>query len=204
MEEILASIRKIISEDKPKEEAAPEEEPAKEEPQEDPPEAEAQEVMAEPEKTEPEAESVDDILELTQMVTDDGAVVDVNETEAAPAPVAEAPPPAPEPEPEPAPPAPEPEPAPVEPPPPEDPLVSDDAAAAAKSAFSGLANALQNQQDALIGAMPVGDGNRTLENMVLELLRPMVKHWLDQNLPGVVEKAVEKEIKRISRRITDQ
>ena len=47
-------------------------------------------------------------------------------------------------------------------------------------------------------AMPAE--GRTLEDVVRELLRPMLKQWLDQNLPSIVETAVQSEVERISRR----
>jgi hypothetical protein len=45
--------------------------------------------------------------------------------------------------------------------------------------------------------MPKGD--RTLEDVVRELLRPLLQQWLDQNLPGIVQQAVEAEVERIAR-----
>jgi cell pole-organizing protein PopZ len=39
----------------------------------------------------------------------------------------------------------------------------------------------------------------TIEEMIRDLMRPMLKEWLDENLPAVVERMVEKEIARISR-----
>ncbi|MEZ5892078.1 MAG: DUF2497 domain-containing protein [Parvularculaceae bacterium] len=41
---------------------------------------------------------------------------------------------------------------------------------------------------------------RTLEDIVTEMLRPMVKDWLDQNLPAIVEEKVEEEVQRVARR----
>jgi cell pole-organizing protein PopZ len=35
-------------------------------------------------------------------------------------------------------------------------------------------------------------------DLVMEALRPMLKEWLDENLKGIVERAVTKEVKRIS------
>lgn len=43
-------------------------------------------------------------------------------------------------------------------------------------------------------------GNDTLEGMVREMLRPMLRDWLDAQLPGIVESMVAKEIARISGR----
>jgi cell pole-organizing protein PopZ len=44
-----------------------------------------------------------------------------------------------------------------------------------------------------------GMGGQTVEGMMRDLLRPMLKDWLDENLPALVERMVEKEIARISR-----
>ncbi|MEN0652501.1 MULTISPECIES: PopZ family protein [Hyphobacterium] len=189
MEEILASIRRIIDEDEqPAEEAAAEEAPAAE---------------AEPE---PEVEAAhDDVLELTDRVEepaggteplaveDDLMIIDREEDEVAPEP-------APEPEPEPVAeaPMPEPEPEPVaaarerapEPQMDEDALLDQTAASAAAGAFSALNENLK---------VASGDGT-TLETIVRELMRPMLKQWLDTNLPRIVEEKVEAEIARVSRR----
>ncbi|KZL21819.1 hypothetical protein PsAD2_00245 [Pseudovibrio axinellae] len=54
------------------------------------------------------------------------------------------------------------------------------------SAFNGLANTVLSKNA------------RTLEDMVAEMLRPMLKGWLDQHLPSVVERLVRQEIDRIS------
>lgn len=42
-------------------------------------------------------------------------------------------------------------------------------------------------------------GNNTIEGVVREMLRPMLKEWLDDNLPAIVEKQVEAEVQRIAR-----
>jgi hypothetical protein len=47
--------------------------------------------------------------------------------------------------------------------------------------------------------MPGRVGNVTLEDMARELMRPLLKSWLDQNLPRIVEKMVAKEIEKVSR-----
>lgn len=41
---------------------------------------------------------------------------------------------------------------------------------------------------------------KTLEDIVTEMLRPMVKQWLDANLPAIVEEKVEEEVQRVARR----
>ena len=52
--------------------------------------------------------------------------------------------------------------------------------------------------DALARTAQARNG-RTLEEVVSELLRPMLKAWLDENLPGMVERLVRAEIERVSR-----
>lgn len=42
-------------------------------------------------------------------------------------------------------------------------------------------------------------GATTIEGLVREMMRPMLKEWLDDNLPGIVEKHVEAEVQRIAR-----
>lgn len=50
------------------------------------------------------------------------------------------------------------------------------------------------------GAKPqiVRSGETSLEGLTRELLRPMLAEWLDENLPGMVEKLVQAEIARIA------
>ena len=44
-----------------------------------------------------------------------------------------------------------------------------------------------------------GSGEETLvEKLARELMRPMIKEWLDNNLPQLVERAVSREIERLS------
>ena len=66
-------------------------------------------------------------------------------------------------------------------------LLSEDTSAAVDSAFKALA------QTVLV------HNARTLEDLVREMLRPMLKSWLDDNLPGMVERIVKAEIERVSR-----
>ena len=47
--------------------------------------------------------------------------------------------------------------------------------------------------------LPGRPGNVTLEDMTRDMLRPLLKTWLDQNLPSLIEKMVAKEIEKISR-----
>lgn len=50
-----------------------------------------------------------------------------------------------------------------------------------------------------LGNLGLGNQDLTIETMTRELLRPLLKEWLDEHLPSVVERMVEKEIARISR-----
>ncbi|MEO0981380.1 MAG: DUF2497 domain-containing protein [Pseudomonadota bacterium] len=50
----------------------------------------------------------------------------------------------------------------------------------------------------LISTMDFG-GENTIEGLVRELLKPMIKDWLDANLPGIVDEKVEAEVQRIAR-----
>jgi cell pole-organizing protein PopZ len=67
-------------------------------------------------------------------------------------------------------------------------LVGDPAAWSAASAFEKLERGI---------LMPAA--GRTLEDVVRELLRPMMKAWLDENLPQIVEQQVAAEVERIAR-----
>ena len=47
------------------------------------------------------------------------------------------------------------------------------------------------------GEMPLGAAERTLEDIVREMLRPLLQGWLDEHLPGIVERLVREEIARV-------
>ncbi|MCW5733094.1 MAG: DUF2497 domain-containing protein [Enhydrobacter sp.] len=82
-------------------------------------------------------------------------------------------------------------------------LVEPSAAGVAASAFERLNQAVQEsvpQPKASDPGPSLGPGGRNLEDIVKELLRPMLKEWLDKNLPTVVERFVEREIVRLTRR----
>lgn len=66
-------------------------------------------------------------------------------------------------------------------------LLSSTTTAAVDSAFNALAQTVLVQNA------------RTLEDLVREMLRPLLKSWLDDNLPGIVERTVRAEIERVSR-----
>jgi uncharacterized protein len=66
-------------------------------------------------------------------------------------------------------------------------ILSRNTVSAVESAFNSLANTV------------LSNNARTLEDLVKEMLRPMLKSWLDDNLPGLVERIVKAEIERVSR-----
>ena len=66
-------------------------------------------------------------------------------------------------------------------------LMSNATRSAVDHAFNSLANTV------------LGNNARTLEDLVKEMLRPMLKSWLDDNLPSLVERIVRAEIERVSR-----
>ena len=51
---------------------------------------------------------------------------------------------------------------------------------------------------------PLRVGRVTLEDLAREMMRPMIKTWLDQNLPRVIEKIVAREVEKLARRALDQ
>ncbi|MBN9088437.1 MAG: DUF2497 domain-containing protein [Reyranella sp.] len=84
---------------------------------------------------------------------------------------------------------------------PSDSLVESGAASVATSAFERLSQAVQDSVPTPT-AQDAGPsvGSRNLEDIVKEMLRPMLKEWLDKNLPPLVERYVEREIVRLTRR----
>jgi len=66
-------------------------------------------------------------------------------------------------------------------------ILSRSTVSAVESAFNTLAHTV------------LSNNARTLEDLVKEMLRPMLKSWLDDNLPGLVERIVKAEIERVSR-----
>ncbi len=193
MEEILASIRRIISEDEaPAETAAAPAAPSE-------PEAtpvvetfSAEGVVEAPVEVAAPAEAAveEDVLELTDRyeTTAPASIGDLDVLETADEPFPEDPY---QPQVE----------QPAAPVPAYDSLVGDSAAASAASAFAGLAASFKKPEPmaaAPTNEMPFVSGN-TVEAMVAEMLRPMLKDWLDANLPGIVQAAVQKEVERIAR-----
>ncbi|WP_439514499.1 DUF2497 domain-containing protein [Oceanibaculum nanhaiense] len=194
MEEILASIRSIISEDGAADEAEPEPAPkaAKPAPKPQPvaepepePEVDFEAVPAEEPEPEPEPEieeeafvpdeEEEDILDLTEKVEDDLEAEPLFEEQKRRAQAA--PPPVFEEEDE------------------DEGLVSPPKREEAVSAFANLTSSLEARHPEL----PIGAGHKTLESLTKEVMRPMLKEWLDKNLPHIVERLVREEIERIAR-----
>ena len=198
MEEILASIRRIISDDDKEMEAAtqqnegapevkdelveeelgaiPEPEP---EPESEPEPEPAPELSAE--EIDDDDDDDDDILDLTDMEAPDPEPLFEEQAykEVEPEPVA--PPVSPSPPP------------PSAPTPPAANLVSPPQAGEASGSFERLTEKLNEDYSEL----PIGNGAVTLEGLTRELVRPMLKEWLDQHLPMTVERLVREEIERL-------
>ena len=165
MEEILASIRRIISEDA---------EPAK-----------AGAAAAAPSRD-------GEVLELTNVVHDDGSVG------AAAEPPPEPPRRRPEPAPEPRAVRRPPEPRPARNQSDLDMVDKDDRdgvlSSQATSAISNAFGMLTRERD-----VSVGGAGTTLEDIVAQMMKPMLAAWLDEHLPEIVERVVQQEVERASR-----
>jgi cell pole-organizing protein PopZ len=231
MEEILASIRRIISEDdapaKPAAEtaSAPAATPIKadsEDVLELTERAEPSPFAAEPAAVEPEPAAAapkrgrktaspfarfekggdDEEPQYDDSRFDAGGMFDAKSDLAFIAPdqpeAAAPPPPAPAPEPRPVAQAPAPQPQPQPQPQPvpttmrdsDDGLLSKPAAASVASAFGALSR-----------NVPMPPAGRSLEDLVKEMMKPMLADWLDQNLAQIVETKVQAEVERLSRQI---
>lgn len=70
-----------------------------------------------------------------------------------------------------------------------EPIVSRQAAAASRGSLEALSKML---------VKPEPDSDGTLEGLVREMLRPMLRDWLDANLPTLVETMVAREIEKIT------
>jgi cell pole-organizing protein PopZ len=155
MEDILASIRRILSED---ETVAADTSP----PTDPSPQADRQPAA----KTAPVSEPDDDVLVLdaSMMVAPPPPPVQIVESPL-PAPVSSSS------------------------------LLDSDTELAAAASVSQLMRSLNTERH-----MSVYRGGPTLEDMALDAMRPMLKAWLDQNLPPMVERLVRLEIERVTAR----
>lgn len=77
----------------------------------------------------------------------------------------------------------------------DDTLVSRPVADRSTSLLSDLAREIVRAR-----AIGIGNGGITLEDMVRELLKPILKEWLDENLPYMIERIVKKEIEKMVNR----
>jgi len=187
MEEILASIRRIISDDD--DQSKTEETQLDPDPAEPGEPIEEQELEQAPSSTdvvapaaEPEVDDEDDdddeVLDLTDMDVADPEPLFEQQAYQAPVPQVAAP------EPPPPPPAPQHD---------RDKLVSTPQASETIDEFTKLGNKLYED----VRELPIGNGAVTLEELTRELVRPMLKEWLDQHLPITVERLVREEIERL-------
>lgn len=225
VEEILASIRRIISEDGAAGEL--DQEGAESSRIRDAAAGELDQEGAEASRTRDDAAARDaagedeDVLELTEMVTDDGTVVSLAEAAAA---EEGEPPSAPEGKEQAAPPraAAEGKPEQDEQEQREEPagaegeealvapsagggeeLISEAVAGISTDAFAALAEALTRERRTS-DAAGLGEADRAIEQVVREELRPLLKEWLDRNLPSVVERLVKQELERMASRARDR
>ena len=220
MEDILASIRRILSEDEAEEQAKaeggapppppapePEPEPVEDlppivmpEPEPEPmfePEPEP-EPMFEPEPEpepepmfEPEPEPLmafepeDDVLELTDdmLLDTPKPAFDAEDLAAITAELEDEPPPPIRHRAAPLPPI-------------EDPYMAEDRSRDGSNAFGQLIKAVVRDR-----AILLGQGGLTLEELVREILRPILKDWLDENLPYMIERIVKQEIEKMVNRV---
>lgn len=70
-----------------------------------------------------------------------------------------------------------------------DPLLSDRVAEASREKLEALSRLV---------VKPQVPGSDTLEGLVREMLKPMLREWLDQNLPQIVDGIVAREVARIT------
>jgi uncharacterized protein len=75
-------------------------------------------------------------------------------------------------------------------------LLDDNKARSLRHSFS----ALQTLSEPGVAPQIVRSGETSLEGLTRDLLRPMLKDWLDTNLPPIVEAMVEREINRITKK----
>jgi len=78
-----------------------------------------------------------------------------------------------------------------------DTLLSRSSTAASASAFAALSSFHDPEPAAPPSSMSSGDGI-TVEELVREMLKPILKDWLDRNLPPMVEELVRQEIERVA------
>lgn len=80
-------------------------------------------------------------------------------------------------------------------------LVSEETSASTEAALSEVARTVRQGRAQDQG--PLG-GDSTLEKLVREALQPHLKGWLDENLETLVERVVREEVRRLARRVEDE
>lgn len=75
-------------------------------------------------------------------------------------------------------------------------LLDDGKAQSLRHSFS----VLQTLSEPGVAPQIVRSGETSLEGLTRELMKPMLKEWLDTNLPGIVEAMVAREIERITKK----
>ena len=70
-------------------------------------------------------------------------------------------------------------------------IISGPTISASTDILAELARAILNRRDV---AIDDAGQNMTLEGMVREMLKPLLREWLDRNLPYLIERLVKKEI----------
>ena len=156
IEEILASIRQIISDDD--EEGAPQEEAPELTQPESSPESE---IEALPEESDPE-----EVFELTEAMQSEEASFEAPSTDLM-SKVSDTV---------------------------EEEIFTETAADATVGAFSKLSESI---------ALSTYSSDVTLEDIVKDMLRPMLREWIDSNMPRIVEVLVEKELEKLARHAKD-
>jgi cell pole-organizing protein PopZ len=145
MEDILSSIKRIIAEDVETGGAT-----------------RARRRAAAPQPAPVDAADEDDVLELSETVSDAAPMPIASPAAAAPV---------------------------LAPATPAEKIISDEAAEASRARLASLSRLVVKPEVA---------GSDTLEGMVREMLKPMLRDWLDANLPDLVEAMVAREIARIT------
>jgi cell pole-organizing protein PopZ len=172
MEEILASIRRIIADDQDSGRAAPP--PIRSVP---PPEPEDVLDLAELRPPPPSAPGLDlDYEDVSFREADNQVDFDAVPVDDGPE-----------------------QPEAFEPPPPIRPAPAAAPAPASEPLLSNVANATVAGAFQKLSTTVLTSNPRTLEDLVQDMLRPMLKGWLDENLPPLVERLVRQEIERITR-----
>ncbi|HAJ90947.1 MAG TPA: hypothetical protein DCM27_08085 [Rhodospirillaceae bacterium] len=82
-----------------------------------------------------------------------------------------------------------------------DALFSAPAAEATTEAFSRLLGNIPVEREE--NKRLYADGRITLEDITKDLLRPMLRQWVDDHLPAMVERLVEKELEKLARQARD-